>query len=57
MGDHSYGIVGYNANSTMPFTIYNPWGANANYSNVYETFTANGPFIDTQFAYMSICII
>ena len=57
VGDHSYGIVGYNANSTMPFTIYNPWGANANYSNVYETFTANGPFIDTQFSYMSICII
>jgi len=54
---HSYGIVGYNSKSSLPFEVYNPWGANANYSNVYETFYANGSFINQQFAYMSICII
>lgn len=57
VGDHSYGIVGYNPNCQSPFTVYNPWGGNALYNNVWETFYADGSFIDQQFAYMSICIV
>ena len=57
VGDHSYGIVGYNPNCQSPFTVYNPWGGNALYNNVWETFYADRSFIDQQFAYMSICIV
>ena len=40
---HCYAVVAYNPSSSMPFEIYNPWGAlNANEGGVYGDFIANG---------------
>lgn len=30
VGDHSYAMVGYNASSSRPFQVFNPWGTGSN---------------------------
>ena len=45
--DHCYAVIGYDASSTMPFELYNPWGVGGytTYDNatVYgNTFICNG---------------
>ena len=29
VGDHCYAVVGYNASSSQPFEVFNPWGTNS----------------------------
>lgn len=48
VGDHAYAMVGYNASSNTPFTMYNPWGTDANgdgwYPGLYEGHLVYGQF-------------
>jgi hypothetical protein len=58
---HCYAVVGYNASSSMPFEIYNPWGTNSSgwapggYHGhaVYGLFYANAGFVSHNFAWQS----
>ena len=54
---HSYGFVGYNSKSSLPFEVYNPWARTPITATSMRRSIANGSFINQQFAYMSICII
>jgi Calpain family cysteine protease len=55
---HAYAVVGYNANSINPFTVYNPWGTNAagwapyqyNGYYVYGKFATNQAFLTANFS-------
>ncbi len=59
---HAYAVVGYNASSSQPFTVYNPWGTNASgwalgtYQGhqVYGLFTASAGFLSQNFSGQSI---
>jgi hypothetical protein len=45
---HCYAVVGYNASSNLPFTVYNPWGpstATYNGHSVFGLFTASAGFL------------
>jgi uncharacterized protein YccT (UPF0319 family) len=48
VGDHAYAMVGYNASSSTPFTMYNPWGTDANgdgwYGGLYNGHQVYGQF-------------
>jgi Calpain family cysteine protease/Fibronectin type III domain len=48
VGDHAYAMVGYNASSSTPFRIYNPWGTDANgdgwYGGLYDCHQVYGQF-------------
>ena len=57
--DHCYAVVGYDASSTMPFELYNPWGVGGytTYDNasVYgNTFICNGAFLQQNFAFWGV---
>ncbi len=60
--DHAYPVVGYNASSSTPFQIYNPWGTNAagwalgtyNGHQVYGLFNADATFVLDNFVDQSI---
>jgi hypothetical protein len=57
--DHCYAVVGYNASSSLPFTVYNPWGAgdftNFNGHQVYgSTFTCNAAFLQQNFVFWGV---
>jgi hypothetical protein len=62
VGNHCYAVVGYNASSSMPFEMYNPWGTNSsgwslgteNGQAVYGLFTANAAFVSQNFADQAI---
>jgi hypothetical protein len=60
VGDHCYAVVGYNASSSQPIQVFNPWGTDASgwvpgYSNqIYGLFTANAAFISQHFVGQSI---
>jgi Calpain family cysteine protease/Tectonin domain len=62
VGDHCYAVVGYNASSSLPFEVFNPWGSNslgwASSPGVtgtkYGLFTANAAFISQNFSSQSI---
>ena len=46
IGDHAYAVVGYNASSSKPFEVFNPWGADASgrvpgYHQAYGLFSAH----------------
>ena len=48
VGDHAYAMIGYNAASSTPFTMYNPWGTDANgdgwYGGLYDGHLVYGQF-------------
>jgi Calpain family cysteine protease/Fibronectin type III domain len=48
VGDHAYAMLGYNASSSTPFTMYNPWGTDANgdgwYDGLYDGHQVYGKF-------------
>jgi hypothetical protein len=61
VNDHCYAMVGYNASSSMPFELYNPWGTTASgwapsghfgYP-VYGLFLASSGFISQNFSTVS----
>ncbi len=62
VGGHAYAVVAYNASSSMPFEVYNPWGTNSSgwalgtYNNhqVYGLFNASAAFISQNFVSQSI---
>ena len=55
---HAYAVVGYNASSSQPFKVFNPWGTNSsgwalgtfNGHQVYGLFTADAAFLSHNFA-------
>jgi hypothetical protein len=54
-GGHCYAVVGYDASSTLPFEVFNPWGTDADgwapgcQGTIFGLFTANGPFLSQNF--------
>jgi hypothetical protein len=56
---HIYAVVGYNPSSSQPFTIYNPWGVDANGwalgtdngQQVWGQATVNAAFLSANFGY------
>ncbi len=56
-GTHAYALVNYNASSSNPFQVFNPWGTDSqgwapelfNGHKVYGLFTANGAFLSQNF--------
>ncbi len=54
VGDHAYALVNYNASSSMPFTIYNPWGLNeSSEDDVYGLFSTDATGLEQNFALQS----
>ena len=56
VGDHAYAVVGYNASSSAPFSVYNPWGpSNVTYNGhqVYGQFTASAAFLAQNYDFYS----
>ncbi len=61
VGDHCYALVGYNASSSQPFEVFNPWGTNSsgwvldlnNNHEVYGLFNASAAFLSQNFATQS----
>ena len=57
---HAYAVVGYNASSSKPFEVFNPWGTDSSgwapgYSNQkYGRFYANATFISQNFVGQSV---
>ena len=57
---HAYAVVGYNASSSKPFEVFNPWGTDSsgwapNHSGtIYGLFTANATFISQNFVGQSV---
>jgi len=57
VSSHCYAVVNYNASSSVPFEVFNPWGTNAsgwalstfNGNQVYGLFNANGSFLSQNF--------
>jgi hypothetical protein len=57
VSDHAYALVGYNPSSSLPFQVFNPWGANSSglvLDNntgqwVYGLFNANASYISNNF--------
>ncbi len=62
VGGHAYAVVGYNASSSEPFLVYNPWGTNSSgmvMDNatghwVYGEFNAGAGFLSQNFASFSV---
>ena len=62
VGDHCYAVVGYNASSSDPFEVFNPWGTNSSgralppgvTGKKYGLFVANASFISQNFNGQSI---
>ena len=60
--NHCYAVVGYNASSSQPFELFNPWGTNSagwaaspgQTSTIKGLFTANATFISQNFDQQSI---
>jgi hypothetical protein len=52
---HAYALVGYNPSSNLPFTVFNPWGTDANgwapnkANTKYGLFTADAAFLSKNF--------
>jgi hypothetical protein len=55
-GDHCYAVVGYNPASSQPFTVFNPWGTDANgwapggVGTAYGLFHADAAFLAANFS-------
>ena len=47
--NHEYAVVGYDPSSSMPFTVFNPWGVYGDGNSIWGTFTANGPALEENF--------
>ncbi len=60
VSDHSYAMVGYDASSSNPFEVFNPWGTQVNgwapghTNTIYGLFTAPAAFIAANFSSQSI---
>jgi hypothetical protein len=58
--NHCYAVVGYNAASSLPFTVYNPWGTSSPYATFEghqvfgNTFICNATFLQQNFAYWGV---
>jgi hypothetical protein len=55
VGPHAYAVVGYNASSSQPFLVYNPWGATSSgwalgNPSVYGLFTITATGISQNFS-------
>jgi hypothetical protein len=59
VGGHAYAVVGYNALSSQPFTVLNPWGGSTSSvwciqdNQVYGLFTATASFLSANFTWYS----
>ncbi len=61
---HAYAVVNYTASSSMPFEVYNPWGADSsgwalglfNGQKVYGLFFASAGFLSQNFATQSVTV-
>jgi hypothetical protein len=59
---HLYAVVSYNASSSQPFELYNPWGSDAsgwalgtfNGRAVWGQFTADANFLAQNFTFQTI---
>ena len=57
---HAYAVVGYNASSSKPFEVFNPWGTDSSgwapghSGTIYGLFTANATFISQNFVGQSV---
>jgi hypothetical protein len=52
VNNHAYAVIGYNPYSSLPFTVFSPWGINGGYENgVYKwgEFIANAAFLNQNF--------
>jgi hypothetical protein len=55
VGGHCYAVVGYNASSGLPFTVFNPWGTQSNgyapgqTGKIYGLFNATAAFLSQNF--------
>ena len=59
ISDHAYAVVGYNAASSKPVELYNPWGAGASglvpgYNQFYGLFTTRTKFVGRNFVAQSM---
>ena len=63
VGSHCYAVVGYNAASSQPFEVFNPWGTNSSTplgwapgetNQIYGLFWANATFISQNFTTQSL---
>ena len=63
VGSHCYAVVGYNASSSQPFEVFNPWGTDSSTplgwapgesNQIYGLFTANAAFISQNFTTQSL---
>jgi Calpain family cysteine protease/Tectonin domain len=62
VASHCYAVVGYNASSSQPFELFNPWGTNSagwadfpgQTGGAWGLFTANAAFISQNFNQQSI---
>ena len=58
--NHCYAVVGYNASSSQPFEVFNPWGTDSSgwapghSGTIYGLFTANAAFISQNFVEQSV---
>ncbi len=66
VGGHAYAVVGYDASSSTPFELFNPWGTDSASASpsapvgaggsgtTYGLFWANAAFISANFNYQSV---
>jgi hypothetical protein len=60
VGYHYYAVVGYNASSSNPFELFNPWGTNSSgwapgeSNKIFGLFTTNAAFISQNFVGQSL---
>ena len=59
VASHAYAVVGYNASSSDPFEVYNPWGTTSSGqalgdSSVYGLFNTTADFLSRNFAWQCL---
>jgi hypothetical protein len=59
VSDHAYAVVGYNASSSKPFEMFNPWGTDSagqvpGYKRLFGLFASRTAFISRNFVEQSV---